>query len=113
MLRNSAPEAQDQRQPNLTVKDKTRRSKVVLASKITGGRNVNAANIIADVDRDVDGESLATERGPGLMGPWWWHFLGRFSWITYLLMCEVTINKMVSIIIVYIFAIRYNVGMLP
>jgi len=27
MLRNSAPEAQDQRQPNLTVKDKTRRSK--------------------------------------------------------------------------------------
>jgi len=31
-------------------KDKARRSKVVIASKITGGRNVNAKNIIADCE---------------------------------------------------------------
>jgi len=31
-------------------KDKSRRSKVVIASKITGGRNVNAKNIIADCE---------------------------------------------------------------
>jgi aryl-alcohol dehydrogenase-like predicted oxidoreductase len=31
-------------------KDKTRRDKVVIASKITGGRNVNAKNIIADCE---------------------------------------------------------------
>jgi aryl-alcohol dehydrogenase-like predicted oxidoreductase len=31
-------------------KDPSRRSKVVIASKITGGRNVNARNIVADVE---------------------------------------------------------------
>lgn len=31
-------------------KDRSRRDKVVLASKITGGRNVNAKNIVADCE---------------------------------------------------------------
>jgi len=35
-------------------KDKARRSKVVLASKITGGRNVNARNIVKDLDGSLD-----------------------------------------------------------
>ena len=34
-------------------KDKSRRSKVVIASKITGGRNVNAANIISDCEASL------------------------------------------------------------
>ena len=33
--------------------DKSRRERVVLASKITGGRNVNAANIIADCEASL------------------------------------------------------------